>query len=291
MTSRIDTKKLFEYCRIPVEELETHPEAKVKVKIFDTPDEVHRWVARDMVEEVKRNNANGLPTRWILPCGPTRQYPYFIQYVHEEKVSLRNVHVFHMDDMLDWQGRHLPLEHPFCYEGWMKRNFYAPMDPDLAIPESQRHFPSIYDLEGISKAIEAVGGVDTTYGGIGYRGHIAFNEPPRSPWYSVSDEDFCQSKTRILHLNDDTLVALSHRAAGGCSHAVPPMCITMGMKDLLSARRLRFLSDTGAWKRTVLRYFLFGEPTIEYPVTFAQNHPDVMLVVDRNSILPPLGDN
>ena len=67
------------------------------------------------------------------------------------------------------------------------------------------------------------------------------------------------------------------------------MVITMGMKDLLSAKRMRFLSDTGAWKRTIIRYFLFGEPTVEYPVSLAQDHPDVMVVVDRDSVLPALG--
>jgi glucosamine-6-phosphate deaminase len=85
-------------------------------------------------------------------------------------------------------------------------------------------------------------------------------------------------------------VALSQRAAGGCTHAIPPKVITMGMKDLLAAKKLRFLSDTGSWKRTIIRYFLFGEPTVEYPVTLAQSHPDVFVIVDRETVLPPLGE-
>lgn len=290
MTSRIDTQQLFEWCRIPVRDLADHPDAKVSIKIFKTKDEVHQWAARDMLEEVRQKNQAGEPTRWILPCGPTKQYPYFVRWVNEQRINLENVHVFHMDENLDWQGRPFPLEHRSSYEGWMRRNYYDPVDPELQIPESQRHFPSIYDLDGISEAIEKVGGVDTTYGGIGYRGHIAYNEPPRSPWYSISPEEFKQSQTRILNLNEDTLIALSQRSAGGCSHAIPPMAITMGMKDLLSAKRLRFLSDTGAWKRTVIRYLLFGPPSLEYPVSFAQEHPDVLVVVDEDTVLPPLGD-
>jgi glucosamine-6-phosphate deaminase len=208
--------------------------------------------------------------------------------VNAERISLRQTHVFHMDDCLDWEGRHLPLDHPFSYQGWMRRHFYDPIDPDLAVPEEQRHFPSIYDIDGISRAIEAVGGVDTTYGGVGYRGHIAYNEPPRSPWHTVTPEAFRDSKTRILNLNDDTLIAVSQRAVGGLSHLVPPMAITMGMKDLLSARRIRLISDTGAWKRTVIRVLLFGPVTTEYPVTFVQEHPDATIVIDRNTAVPPL---
>ncbi|MFA5419998.1 MAG: hypothetical protein WC341_16210 [Bacteroidales bacterium] len=290
MTSSINIEKLFEICSIPIDQLENHPDLKIKLKIVDRPEDMHKWAARDMADEVFANNRKGKPTRWILPCGPTKHYPYFIEIINKEKISLKSLHVFHMDDMLDWQGRHVPLDHPFSFEGWMKKNFYGPIDPDLNVPENQRWFPSIYDLDGISHAIEVIGGIDTTYGGIGYRGHIAMNEPPHSPWYTITLENLRNSKTRILHLNDDTLVALSQRNVGGCSHIVPPMAITLGMKDLLSAKRLRFLSDTGAWKRTVLRMLILGDQTIEYPVTLGQDHPDAMLVCDRNSILAPLGD-
>lgn len=288
MTSQIDSQKLFEYCRIPVEQLESHPLAKVKIKVLDAPEDVHRWFAQDMIEEIVRNNTKNNPTRWILPCGPTKQYGFFIQTVNTQRISLKNLHIFHMDDMLDWQGRNIPLTHPFSFKGWMLRNFYEQIDEQLSVPVTQRHFPDIYDIDKISKEIQAIGGIDTTYGGIGYKGHIAFNEPPHSPWYSISIEEFRNSKTRILHINDDTFIALSQRAAGGCSHFVPPMGITLGMKDLLEAKRLRFFSDTGAWKRTVIRYFLFGDPTVEYPVTLAQSHPDVMVIADLNSVLQPL---
>ena len=287
--SFLDAASLFAWCRIPSDELEHHPNKKVAIKILDTPDDVHRWAAQEMVAEVKQNNSLGKPTRWILPCGPTKQYPYFIKSVNEERISLKNVTVFHMDNFLDWQARELPKDHPFNYETWMRRNFYDPLDPELTIPESQRHFPRVNKIDEISEEIERAGVIDTTFGGVGYRGHIAFNEPPRSSWYSVSPEEFRNSKTRILNLNDDTLIALSQRMVGGCSHAIPPMAITLGMKDLLSAKRIRIISETGAWKQTVVRVLLFGPTTIEYPVTFIQNHPDALIVIDRVTAEPPLG--
>jgi len=287
--SYLDSSELFEWCRIPADELENHPKRKVPIKILKTPDDVHRWVAEDMALEVRRNNVEGKPTRWILPCGPTGQYPNFIKTVNEERISLKNVEVFHMDNFLDWQGRPLSLDNPLNFEGWMRRNFYEPIDPGLVIPEKQRHFPNVNKIDEISEKIKEAGGIDTTYGGIGYRGHIAFNEPPRSPWYSVGPEEFRNSKTRILNLNEDTLIALSQRMVGGCSHAIPPMAITLGMKDLLSARRIRTFSVTGAWKQTVVRVLLFGPTTIEYPVTFIQSHPDAMIVVDEFTAGPPLG--
>src|SRR5437867_211691 len=98
MSSRLDPKQLIEWCRVPAEELEHHSQAKVRIKILPTPDDVQRFVARMMADEVKANNDAGQPTRWVLPCGPTKQYPYFATIVNSERINLRNVHVFHMDD-------------------------------------------------------------------------------------------------------------------------------------------------------------------------------------------------
>ncbi len=69
MTSTLNPEKLFEICRIPVEQLEQRPGLKIKFKLVETPEQVHRWAAQDMAEEVKRNNAAGLPTREIVLPG------------------------------------------------------------------------------------------------------------------------------------------------------------------------------------------------------------------------------
>ena len=287
MTSNIDPSQLDSWLRVPVDELEAHPQAKVKLSILAAPADVHDWVAEDMLAEVAANNAAGRPTRWILPCGPTGQYPVFCELVNQRKVSLQNLHIFHMDDFLDWQARPLPVDHPFSFEGQMQRVFYDRIDPELNVPREQRHFPSVYAIDAISEAIQRAGGIDTTYAGIGYRGHLAFNEAPRSPWYTVTAEEFKASKTRILHLNEDTLIAASQRAVGGSTHLVPPMAITLGMKDLLSAKRVRVFTETGNWKQAVVRILLFSNVTIEYPVTFLQEHPDALLVVDTASASYP----
>jgi glucosamine-6-phosphate deaminase len=282
-------EELYEWCRIPPEELPNHPQAKVKLKIVSTPQALYEDFANTLVEEVKANNAVGRPTRWILPCGPRGQYPLFTERVNRERVSLRDVHVFHMDDHLDWQGRHLPLDHPFCYEGWMTRNFYEKIASPLNVPPEQRHFPRASAVDEIAAQIRETG-VDSVYGGIGYRGHIAFNEPPRSPWYRISAEEFRNSTVRVLHLNEDTLIALSQRAAGGCSDVVPPMVVTLGMRELLSAKRIRLYSETGAWKQTVIRILLFGKVSPEIPATYCQEHPDCLITVDAaTAACPPLG--
>ncbi|MCJ7622623.1 MAG: hypothetical protein MUO76_03900, partial [Anaerolineaceae bacterium] len=121
MASIIDFKGLYEWCQIPVDKLENHPDLKMKLKIFDTKEEVIQWAADDLIKEVKKKNEEGKPTRWILPCGPTKQYPIFADVVNQERISLKNTHIFHMDDLLDWQTQLLPLDHPLTFQGWMRR--------------------------------------------------------------------------------------------------------------------------------------------------------------------------
>jgi glucosamine-6-phosphate deaminase len=285
-----NSQQLFEWCKVPPQELSSHPRAKVKLKVVPKPSDVHQDIADTMIDEIKRNNAANKPTRWILPCGPRGQYPIFTERVNRERIDLENLHVFHMDDHLDWQGRHLALDHPYSYEGWMGRNFYGPIDARINVPVGQRHFPSISKLDAMADAMKAVGGIDSVYGGIGYRGHIAFNESPRSPWHRVSKEEFRNCTTRILNLNDDTIIALSHRGAGGCTDVIPPMVITLGMRELLSASRIRLYSDTGAWKQTVIRILLFGDVSPEIPVTYVQEHGDCIVTIDAaTAACPPLG--
>jgi glucosamine-6-phosphate deaminase len=284
------SQELFAWCRIPPEELPSHPKAKVKLRVLPAPRDVYEDIATTMIDELKSNNLANKSTRWILPCGPRGQYSIFTERVNRERINLKNLHVFHMDDHLDWQGRHLPLDHPYSYQGWMTRNFYDRIDQALNVPSEQRHFPLVSRPDAMAEAIKKVGGIDSVFGGIGYRGHIAFNEPPRSPWYRVSKDEFRNCTTRILHLNEDTLIALSQRGAGGCSDVVPPMAITLGMRELLAAQRIRLYSDTGAWKQTVIRILLFGNVSPEIPVTYVQEHEDCVVTVDAaTAACPPLG--
>ena len=68
------------------------------------------------------------------------------------------------------------------------------------------------------------------------------------------------------------------------------MAVTLGMRELLSAKRIRLYSETGAWKQTMIRILLFGSVSPEIPVTYCQNHPDCLVTVDAaTAACPPLG--
>ena len=257
------------------------------LRIIPTKQELYQWLARQMADEIKANNEKGEPTRWILPVGPKGQYPILAKICNEERISWKNVYAFHMDEWLDWQGRPVPETHPFSFRGFCKRYLYDLLDPELRPPSEQIVFPSIYDIDGFSRRIEEVGGIDTTLAGFGHRGHLAFNETPESRWHHYTADEVANSKTHIVKLLDETLVALSQRMTGGQTQEIPPMAITCGMKDILSARKLHLVTDGGAWKQYILRVILLTtdrDPSL--PVTLCHGHPNVEVTVDAASAAP-----
>ncbi len=274
------------YLTLDPEELETASTGRLEI-VSDLPALYHHFAA-SVADEIETNNSAGRPTRLILPVGPVDQYPLLARRCNEERISWRNVFTFNMDEYCDWQGRAVPPEHPLSFRRSMDELLFDRLDPALAIPPDHVHFPDPLNLDRISRDILDVGGIDTCYGGVGYHGHIAFNEPPISRWFKLTPDEFRDSLTRVVPLAPETVVMNSSRATGGNTAALPPMAITLGMRDILAARRIRLYCQGGTWQRTVLRIALLGGEDVDYPVTLLQAHPDYRIVTDRNTATPPI---
>jgi glucosamine-6-phosphate deaminase len=140
-----------------------------------------------------------------------------------------------------------------------------------------------------SKITEAP--IDITFGGWGQDGHIAYNQTRRHPFSHITIEDLRNSTIRIQENNIDTIIALGQRTFGSAYQFVPPMSVTLGIKECLSAKKVRLFSDTGAWKQTALRVALFGPITTEYPITLCQEHPDAILTATFATATHPISEN
>jgi glucosamine-6-phosphate deaminase len=247
-------------------------------------------MARELVDEIKAHIARGEVTRAIIPCGPSCWYRPFTDLVNREQVSLKSLVVFHMDECLDWQGRELPRKHPYSFRGFMEEHFYAPVKPELTVPEENRNWLSANNIEEISQKIWSVP-IDITYGGWGQDGHIAYNQARRHPFSHVTVDDVRNSTIRVQENNIDTILALAQRTFGAAYQFVPPMSVTLGVKECLSAKKVRLFSDTGAWKQTALRVALFGPPTAEYPITLLQDHPDALITATIATASHPISEH
>jgi len=288
--SYIDPRQLYEWCKIPAEQLPDHPDAKVRLRIVADSAEMGELMARELADLIESNNAAGRPTRAIIPCGPSCWYIPWRRIVNERGLSLKNFHVFHMDECLDWQGKPLPKGHPLNFRSFMEKHFYGDIPDELNVPQAQRHWLMPETMQQVAEAI-AEAPLDITIGGWGQDGHIAYNQARRHPYSQVSLEDVAGSTIRIQDNNIDTIIALAQRNFGSAWQFVPPMSVTLGVKECLSARQVRVFSDTGAWKQTALRVALFAEPTPQYPLTLLQRHPDAMLTATLDTARHPISEH
>lgn len=247
-------------------------------------------MSRELVDLIRLNNSKQKPTRAIIPCGPLCWYKPFTELVNSERVSLKDLVVYHMDECLDWQGKLLPKNHPQNFRTYMENHFYGPVDADLNVPQANRYFLLPSNLEEISGKI-ASEEIDITYGGWGQDGHVAYNQARRNPYSQLTIDDVRRSSARIQENNQDTVLALAHRSLGSAYQLVAPMSVTLGIKECLSAKKVRLFSDTGAWKQTALRIALFGPLTPDFPITLLQEHPDAILTATVETSRHPVSEH
>jgi len=77
---------------------------------------------------------------------------------------------------------------------------------------------------------------------------------------------------------------------GGNLHNYPRKGITLGMRQLLGAKRVRLYCRNGIeldWANTVLRLALLGKPGDDFPVTHIRGHKDYQIVTDKDTLQKP----
>lgn len=260
-----------EYYGYTKEEM-TGKQGRIPFSIYPENADIFKAMAKEMAEEIKSNNEAGKKTVFICPVGPVGQYPYFVEQVNEENISLKNVWFINMDEYLDDDKQWVSKDHPLSFRGFMDRQVYGKIKPELLMPEEQRIFPDPNNVAAVPELIEKLGGVDICFGGIGINGHVAFNEADGT----MSNEEFLSQKTRVLAISPETRAANAIGDFNGALEDMPKYCVTIGIYEIAHARKIR-LGCFRNWHRAVVRRAVYGEPTSEFPVTLLQQHPDVKL--------------
>ena len=248
-------------------------DGRIAVEIVDTVEELYARMARDLFDEIAGNNQRSAPTVLILPVGPVEQYPLFVDLVNTRRLDLHDVTVFNMDEYMTSPKRYIPKEHTLSFRGFMEREVYGKIDEDLTVPEANRFFPEPGNEGRIQDKIRELGGVDLCQGGFGINGHIAFNEPPEE---DISVEAFREYPTRVLPISRETRIVNSMKI-GGCYDLMPSWCITVGMNEILSSRKLRFYLNR-SWQWGALRKVLFADVTPAVPASFLQMHDEAKII-------------
>ena len=273
---------LPDYLKVPASQLGQGTTVEVTIK--SDLASIAQAVADDMFSEISLAKEAGQDVTLIIPVGPVDQFSILARMVNERRISLRDVCLVNMDEYLTDDDEWIPAEHPLSFRGYMDRQFYSLLDPALAPSPENRVFPDPKKCGAIQKRIDERGGVDACFGGIGINGHIAFNEPPE-PGEIVSAEEFSALPTRVLSLSRETRT-INSVTVGGEISILPRRAVTVGMKEILAARRLRFYCNR-PWQSAVVRRALHGPVGSDCPASFLQTHPNAFLTVADFVARPP----
>jgi glucosamine-6-phosphate deaminase len=248
----------------------------VKVRVLTDMASIARDMAQTVFDLIRDAVGNGRAATFIVPVGPVDQFPVLAEMVNAQRVDLRDVCLINMDEYLTDDDHMIDPSHPLSFRGFMNRLFYDRLDSKLAPKPENRVFPDPQNPGAIQQLIDVRGGVDACFGGIGINGHIAFNEPPE-PGEDVADDAFARLPTRVLSLTRETRT-INSVTVGGEIAVIPRRAVTVGMRECLGAKRLRFYCNR-PWQSAVVRRVLHGPITAACPASFLRTHKDASITV------------
>jgi glucosamine-6-phosphate deaminase len=196
---------------------------------------------------------------------PLMLYQLLIEQCTRGELSFRGVTTFNLDEYLGLSG-----DHPQSYRFFMNQNLFDHIDIDPAntfVPDGAAADPRATARDYESK-ITAAGGIDMQLLGIGYNGHIGFNEPSSS----------LGSRTRVKTLTARTIADNARFFQGG--EYQPHLSITMGIGTILDARNIALLA-TGQSKAIAVKNTVEGPVSASCPASALQLHQTTTLIVDE----------
>ena len=247
--------------------------AKIPTRVKESEEALYEEMAQIMVDTIVKNN--GKQTVIICPVGPIGHYPIFAEKVNKLRLSLKNCWFINMDEYLDDDNNSIAYEHPLGFKGTMDRMLYSRVDEELLMPEEQRIFPEPGKEKEIDALFESFEKVDLCLTSVGINGHIAFNEPS---FDDITDEQFGQVGTRCLDIAPQTIAINGSGKFAGALDIFPKRCITLGMKQLLSAEVLKIYMFRD-WHWGIMRKITLLPYSKEAPASYLQTHPNAEMVI------------
>ncbi len=196
---------------------------------------------------------------------PEGMYDCLVGLYEAGKCDFSGVTTFNLDEYYP-----ISPDDPQSYRYYMDKRLFERVNIDKSathIPNGLAPDPELECTE-YEKMIAACGGIDLQVLGVGANGHIGFNEPG----------DTLIPQTHLTELTPSTIKA--NARFFDSEDQVPKHAITMGIKTILSARRIVVLVS-GSAKHEAIKKLLEGKITTRWPVTFLNLHNDVTLICDK----------
>jgi glucosamine-6-phosphate deaminase len=233
--------------------------------------------AQRIAAAVEARLAAGGPMLLGLATGNTMLtlYRRLAEILNAHGTRLDQLHTFNLDEYVGADGRWVPVDHPLSYRAYMEANLFSRFARRLGMNPAHVHFPDPVDPAGFDEQIRALGGLDLQLLGIGFNGHIAFNEPIAAQEISV--EAFAALPTRVVDLTPLTIATNARLTAGGDPTCVPRQAVSMGMRPILAAREILLLACFAEQTEPLTR-MRRGRPTPELPASYLLDHPRAAVI-------------
>ena len=213
---------------------------------------------------MKPNCVLGLATG-STPVGTYRQ---LVEWYEKGDLDFSEVMTVNLDE---YKG--LTRENPQSYDYFRNENLVGKVNinktrtflPDGTEPDSKTA------CENYNEILRAVGDVDLQLLGLGHNGHIGFNEPGES----------FSTETHCIDLSEQTIKANARFFEN--LEEVPRQAYTMGVKTIMSARRILIIVS-GEDKAEIVKRAFFGPITPQVPASILQLHRNVTLVADEAAL-------
>ena len=235
----------------------------MKVIVTNSYDETCAVIA-NMIKELvnaKPDAKLGLATGGT----PVPIYKKLIEMNKAGEVDFSRVHTVNLDEYCG-----IPGTHDQSYRYFMDTNLFDHINIDKKntfVASGMGDFEA--NARELEEKVREGGAADLQLLGIGNNGHIAFNE--------ASDHLIAVAHTEKL--TESTINANARFFEK--KEDVPTMAITMGMGDILAAKKV-VLAATGLAKVPAIRGLIMDDViTTQNPSTMLKMHEDAVVVIDR----------
>ncbi len=204
-------------------------------------------------------------TLFCLATGasPARTYELLVAQGIEQPAMLKQARWLKLDE---WGG--LTMDDPGTCETYIRSKIIGPLRvaQERFFGFHSQPADSVEECRRVANWLLTNGPIDVCVLGVGTNGHLGLNEPAAT----------LQPGPHVARLSETSVTHSMLQSA----RSRPQFGLTLGMADLLQARKIALLVS-GSHKAEPLRRFFTREITTHFPVSFLWLHPAVTIFCDR----------
>ncbi|MBE7083179.1 MAG: hypothetical protein E7373_01080 [Clostridiales bacterium] len=254
--------------------------------------DVHNYFAIDLMQRIRISDIKDEKLVVILP---TPENPVFInvaEMINKYKISCRNVHVFFLYEYANEKGEVAPWQSPYSRTGQFMKYFYNKIEASLRMPIENIHFWTDENVATYSEELSALGGADVAYTALSWSGGIGAIDFESFPANDINE--FLSMGSRLVTPMPEMIAHDSLRGMFGCAGDianVPPMAVTVGPKDLMSAKEwidVEYLVGCGgvSHQKFPLRLAMFGPISEKNPGSIMRLNKGICYVSEEVAVPP-----